>query len=255
MKTSALLASLALVLSSLSHAQLASEFTFNRTEPALEFRNRARLGEPGSGVSGKPDDRAYLGPVSLPPANVRGGPVLVSRRPLLAESVDAFTLTFWYRLEMDQPDLVVPFNSAAIQFLFAERGPELRIENSSENPRFLQFQISPEGPYASWRTPHVWIFCAITWDRETNTATFYQGTDRQPALLARSMSRSVPTNATLPRLDLARNPEVIGNHHADIAERPLPGRLDNLRFFTAVLDPRALETIRRADVANTPPSL
>lgn len=94
---------------------------------------------------------------------------------------------------------------------------------------------------------------AVSWDRRTNTATFHQGTDRHTTQFMRAISRPGPVSPSLPRADLARQPEIIGNNHVSPAERPLAGRLDNLRFFTSVLDAEAIETIRRADLAHSAP--
>ena len=67
----------------------------------------------------------------------------------------------------------------------------------------------------------------------------------------REMARPVPANASLPRVDLDRDPETIGNTYRTL-DRPLAGRMDDLRFYDGVLTRGELETIRLADLANEP---
>jgi hypothetical protein len=65
----------------------------------------------------------------------------------------------------------------------------------------------------------------------------------------RDMTRPTPAKPTLPRTDLVRYPETIGNTSRPY-DRPLAGRMDNVRFFERVLNRAELEAIRKADVAN-----
>src|SRR5690606_19236325 len=147
---------------------LVHEETFNLPTHTLAYRNGAATSESGSGVSGHSDDRAYA--ANLPDSiNRPGGPMAELTSFTEGESFDAFTATLWYRLSTEQPELMVPFSVHGIQLLFHKQGPEIRIENSDTDPRFLQFTPGGQGPHLPWRKSDVWIFFAFSWDRETNT--------------------------------------------------------------------------------------
>lgn len=52
------------------------------------------------------------------------------------------------------------------------------------------------------------------------------------------------------RPDLTKRPKMIGNNLK--TDRPLTGRMDNLRHFDQALDLADLERVRQADLANCP---
>lgn len=249
----ALAAALPLRAQTPAHVAPLYEETFNVAHDRLELRGGAAIGGPATGLSGKVADRAYIG-VPKSSEQEPNGPVAVAVSPIAPEALSAFTVTFWYFLEENGPLLQVPLNTAGVMLLFNERGIELRIEQSNTAPKQQNFTPGATGPLAGWRDTGRWIFVAASWDQATNTAIFHQGLPDKAVAFMRDMRRDVAAKPTLPRLDLSRNPETIGNTHIR-GDRPLAGRMDNLRVFDRVLDRAELERIRQADVANTAPKL
>ena len=226
------------------------EENFNTVTSRIEYVDGGGLGGPGTGVSGKTSDRAYMARLKTT-ENVSGGPAGMARAPIAPNPLTAFTCTFWYYLDEQGPDLQVPLSTAGVLFLMTEKGFEVRIENQTEQPRSYVFAPGIRGPLAGWRDPNRWIFAAFSWNQATNTLVVHQGTPTEAVTYMRDMTRPVPAKPSLPRTDLGRDPEVIANtFHSH--ERPLAGRMDNLRFYERVLDRAELESIRRADIANEP---
>ena len=224
------------------------EETFNTPHSRIEYHDGAGLGGPGTGVSGKTSDRAYMA-VLQTTENVPGGPAGLAVSPIAPHSLSAFTCTFWYYLDEQAPALQVPLSTAGVLFLLTEKGFEVRIENQLEQPRTYVFTPGANGPVAGWLDRHRWIFAAFSWRQDTNTFVVHQGTPTAVVAFMREMSRPTPANPTLPRTNLQRDPETIGNTYHN-HERPMAGRMDNLRFYDRVLDRAELESIRRADLAN-----
>lgn len=227
------------------------EETFNAPSKGIELRNGAALGTPGSGVSGKSADLAY---VSVPKtdAQERDGPVAFARKPVAPDSLTAFTCTFWYYLNDQGPVLQVPVSTAGVLFLLQEKGFEIRVENQTEQPRAYVFTPGLNGPLAGWRDTGRWIFACFSWSQKTNSLVVHQGTPATAVTFMREMIRPGKATASLPRLDLDLNPETIGNT-ARTLDRPVSGRMDNLRFYyDRVLTRSELEAIRTADLANEP---
>lgn len=226
------------------------EETFNATGLQVELRNGAALGGPGSGVSGKYDDLAYTA-VPPGPGQDKDGPVALARAPIAPAPLSAFTCAFWYYLDEKGPGLQVPLNIASVLFLMNEKGLEIRIENSNAQPRAHVFTPGLQGPCVGWRDHGQWIFAAFTWEQKNNTLSVYQATRQTPLAFMRDMHGPVPANPTLPRLDLDRRPETIGNTSRNL-DRPLAGKLDNVRFYDRLLTQAELSAIRSADLANEP---
>jgi hypothetical protein len=224
------------------------EERFNVAPPRIELLSGAKLGVPGSGVSGKSDDRALVA-VPSTTENAPGGPVATAVSPIAPNALSAFTCTFWYYLDEQGPVLQVPLNTASLLFLLTEKGFEVRIENSLEQPRQYVFSPGINGPLLGWRDTNKWIFAAFSWDQATNTLIVHQGTPTAVVTYMRDMTRPVPAKPSLPRTDLMRYPETIGNTSRTY-DRPLAGRMDNVRFFERVLSRAELEVIRKADIAN-----
>ncbi len=225
------------------------EETFNVAHERLVLRDGAGLGGPGTGVSGKAGDRAYSA-VPRSTEQEPNGPAAVATAAVAPESLSALTVSFWYYLDEQGPELQVPLNTAGFMLLLNQNGLEIRLEHSKEAPRQYVFSPGIQGPYAGWRDTGRWIFVAFSWARENNTLSVYQATPDKPVAFMRDMIRETPAKPTLPRVDLTRVPEVIGNT-SPRRDRPLAGRMDNLRIFDRVVDRVELEGIRRADLANT----
>lgn len=224
------------------------EESFNGAHARIDYRNGAKLGGPGTGVSGRPGDQCYMGVPASTEQDPRG-PAALAIAPIAPAPLSAFTCAFWYYLDEYGPDLQVPLSTAGVLFLLNEKGLETRIEHSMQQPRQYVFSPGINGPYLGWRDTNRWIFAAISWSQATNTLTVHQGTPDKMVAFMRDMSRPTPANPTLPRGDLARDPEVIGNTSRAL-DRPLAGRLDNLRFFDRVLERNELELLRQGDIAN-----
>ena len=255
MKNSILTLTLVLSVTAALHAQSVPheplyEESFNTPHDRIELRNGATLGGPATGVSGKSADRAFIG-VPKSSEQEANGPVALATSPIAPDPLSAFTCTFWYYLEENGPVLQVPISTAGFLLLLQERGLEIRIEQSNTQPKQIAFTPGASGPLAGWRDTGRWIFVAVSWNQATNTVLVHQGLPESPVAFMRDMNRDVAANPTLPRMDLSRNPETIGNTHVRF-DRPLAGRLDNVRVFDRVLDKAELERIRRADIANTP---
>ena len=226
------------------------EETFNGVHERVQYRNGAKLGGPGTGVSGKLEDLAYLG-VPNSGEQEKDGPAVLATAPIAPNSLSSFTCTFWYYLEEQGPELQVPLSTAGVAFLLNERGFEVRVENQLEQPRYYAFNPGLDGPLASWRVKQRWIFAAFSWNQASNALTVHQGTPHAAVAFMRTMTRPAPARPSLPRTDLARFPETIGNTAKGL-DRPLSGRMDNVRFFDRELIRDELEQIRRADLANAP---
>lgn len=226
------------------------EESFNVAHSRIEYRNGAALGGPGTGVSGKAADRAYVA-VPRSTEQEKNGPAGMALAPIAPDTMTAFTCAFWYYLDEQGPELQVPLNTAGVLFLMHEKGFEVRIECQPEQPRAYVFTPGIKGPLAGWRDRNRWIFAAFSWSQASNTLTVHQGTPEAAVAFMRTQTRPTPAKPVLPRTDLSRDPETIGNTSKSL-ERPLAGRLDNLRFFDRELTREELEQIRQADVANTP---
>ena len=244
----------ALFAASASHAQIPYrplfEERFNDVHERVRYRNGAKVGGPGTGVSGKLEDQAYVGvPKSV--EQEKDGPAALAIAPIAPNSLSSFTCTFWYYLDEQGPELQVPLSTAGVMFLMNESGFEVRVENQLEQPRFYAFNPGVNGPLASWRVKDRWIFAAFSWNQAGNALTIHQGTPDAAVAFMRSMSRPTPAKPSLPRTDLIRFPETIGNTAPGL-DRPLAGRMDNVRFFDHELMRDELEQIRQADLANAP---
>lgn len=224
--------------------------TFDSPHARLSLLNGAKLGLPGSGVSGKRTDLAYIG-VPSDSGQLKNGPAAVVKEALAPYSLSAFSCSFWYLLDENGPELQVPLSTAGVMFLLGAKGFEVRIEHSVEAPKQYVFTPGGRGPHVEWTEKGRWIYAVFTWEQATNTMTFHQGTSDGAVLYMRDMTRDVPANATLPRQNLARYPETIGNSPFGF-DRPLAGRIDNVRFFDRVITPAEMERMRQADVAGQP---
>lgn len=246
------LAALAALLAAPAFAQIPFrpiyEERFNFVHERVQFRNGGKLGGPGTGVSGKIEDEAYFG-IPRSSEQEKDGPGALALAPIAPNSLSAFTCAFWYLLDDNGPELQVPLSTAGVMFLMNENGFEVRIESQLEHPRFYGFTPGLNGPHSPWRAKNRWIFAAFSWNQAGNALTVHQGTPEAAVAYMRTMTRPTPAKPSLPRTDLTRFPEVIGNTAKGL-DRPLAGRLDNVRFFDRELMREELEQIRQADLAN-----
>jgi len=236
------------------HAQTPSrkspvyEELFNLKHERLEFRYGAGLGAPGTGVSGKVGDRAYVGRPRSSEQD-RDSSVALALSPMAPDPLSTFTFTFWYYMDETGPDLQMPLSTAGVGFLWHyQTGWEVRV---SEAAKTIPFAPGPGGPIVDWTDRSRWIFAVFTWEQATNSMTIYQGTPDRAVEFMRQMTRPTPVGPTFPRTNLQRLPEAIGNTYQN-QDRPLAGRMDDLRIFDRVLSLEELEKIRQADVQGTP---
>lgn len=206
---------------------------------------------PGTGVSGKLEDRAYI---SVPKTTEQDpqSPAGYATTVFASEPMEAFTITFWYLLEDQTPELQVPMSFASCTVLLHRHGFEVRVGQSVGKD--LQFVPGVKGPLLDWTTAGRWIFAAISWEQATNIMIFNQGTHDQVVTFMRDMKKESAAEAATPRRNLDRAPEVIGNMHAR-GDRPIAGRLDNIRIFKRALNQQEIESIRVADTENRTPEI
>lgn len=227
------------------------EETFDQENDKIRYVNGAGRGAPSTGVSGKVADRAYISTPKTTEQDTQS-PAGYATKAFAPSPMEAFTVTFWYLLEEQTPELQVPLSFGSGTILLHRHGFEVRVGQSSGKD--LQFVPGVKGPILDWTTAGRWILTAITWEQATNTMTFHQGTHDQVVTFMRDMKRPLPAEPATPRKNLDRVPEVIGNMHAR-GDRPLAGRLDNIRIYNRALNQQEIESIRFADTANLAPEI
>lgn len=220
---------------------------FNSDAPAIDFRNGSQQGAGGSGVSGKPADRAYV--ATFDPAN--GGsvppPGAIAENLVLPTEMAQFTVTVWYKADRDVQEPDTLFHLASF-YLLCSRG-------GGWTMRLPQWIITgPRGPLIQWTAQGEWVFYAITWDLQTQKATVYQGT----ALDGARAQQEFPTPNMKDPLGVG-GPAIIGNDWTDKSRgpsnRPFSGSIDNIRIYDKALSDEAIEAIRTADLENAEPKL
>lgn len=264
--TAAALAALSFASSALSTPKPLLAYSFNESTASYPsvgtwpitlrgFGEKQKAGAPGSGVSGRTDDRAWdasanEGQGTSQPLN-SSGLVAAQPGPELA-GLKAFTLSFWFKTEQSFAQ------DSATRFLMlsdrpaepVSRGMVLRSHRGALELRIGG--ISPEGEgtpmevvVASTRfregvgyhRTHTWVFVAITWDG--SEVHFHVGDARAAIASAGSgpfVGRIVEEQANL----------VLCNTRA--LNRGLDGWLDNFRFHDVALSIADLDALRRTDL-------
>lgn len=217
---------------------LISETRFNDST-GVTLKNGAALGPDGSGVSGKPGDKAYVADLTNAPTAI----VIPSGSDVSA--ADELTVTVWYKPKSsDMKDAQTLFNAFGSQLLWDGRASEWMWRVGS------QVTGNPAGKtwYSSGKNPppivaDQWTFIAMTWKRSDNTATYYMGTLTTPPASSHKVTRK---DAIDPAKESKR---AIGNDPAK-TDRAFNGSIDNVRFYTKALDEAALTKIYSADLKN-----
>ncbi|MGC3990868.1 MAG: hypothetical protein QM796_14560 [Chthoniobacteraceae bacterium] len=212
----------------------------------VEFKDGAGQGPDGSGVSGKPEDKAYSVDTSSSPKALAVIPPLQAPK-----GGDELTVTAWYKPRGDVSTLYSAYGSVLIwdqsksQWIW-------RVEAKLSDPQSKMYWFySGKPPLSNWVPSGQWTFVALVWDRAAGKATFYQGNKTSEVVLAREMTR----NEKVEPLDFSRYPRnVIGNDRTS-TDRAFDGEIDNVRFFSGALHLEAIEKIRKADVNNEPVNL
>ncbi len=268
----ALLAAL-LVAGPLAAQNLVLSYDFNEASPVYASAGslKAKLkgkgkeqkaGEPGSGVSGLPKDRAWDGSA----ATVQGFETktkAVNRNGLVhdrdekaIDNLSAFTIAFWFNADQ-------PLSSAANRFFFnantatkITHGFTLRAVSRTSGGRrshALEFWPGLNGeetkpvvsqyfaPGTGYSKVGEWVFVVMTWNG--GRVDFYVGDRNTPVKPAGSGAFSGSFGDD-------KRPLVIGNTAA--LDRGFDGKLDNFRLYDGALSPVAIEALRTADVAGQP---
>lgn len=226
-------------------AEIASvyEENFNSVAPALEFLNEAQQGADGSGVSGKPGDRAYV--AAYDPE--KGGPTPGAVIPdlVLPPEMRQCTIIVWYKPEREvrEPDTL--FHIGHFYLLGARNGGwTMRL------PQWVT--TGPNGSIVKWSQPGEWIFYALAWDLDLRAAKVFQGTATDYAAPSHEMG-----TPDIKEPIGTGGPAIIGNDWSDKwrgpSNRPFCGSIDNIRIYGEALEEQEIEAIRAADIENGRP--
>lgn len=268
----ALLAAL-LVAGPLAAQNLVLSYDFNEASPVYASTGtlKAKLkgkgkeqkaGEPGSGVSGQPADRAWDASAATVQAldteskAVNRNALAHDKDENAIDDLKAMTLVFWFHADQ-------PLSSAANRFVFnassatkATHGYYVRAVSRGNGPRrtqALEFFPCLNGAeskpvisqYFSAGSGYAkvgeWVFVAITWNG--GRIDFYVGDRHSPAKPAGS-------GVFAGQLGDEKQALVLGNTGA--GNRGFDGKLDNFRLYDGALSPVAIEALRTADVAGQP---
>jgi hypothetical protein len=250
---------------SLCSAELLMEYTFNDSGPLTQPSERSAFDWPlayetqegdsadwhgalGSGVSGKPEDRAFDNTASSGMGSGNEGG-RAHGTPIGIAPVDSVTISGWFRTA-DQPigafarlawwdslRQVYSYPEAALYFA-ARSG-----DSTGSDPAYVEVDE--------------WVFWAVTYDgtQSTDNVKFWKGTtDMGVALVT---TRSLPAG----QFELDYPYFSVGNNTPGSSPtQPLDGWLDNCRVHggsanSGVLAETELETLRAADVAGELPAI
>ncbi|MCP5523824.1 MAG: hypothetical protein H7A46_19990 [Verrucomicrobiales bacterium] len=258
--------SLGLVLS-LPHcrAELLLEYTFDDSGPSTQATERALRGfplqfenqdgspadwhgAPGSGVSGRSEDRAFDNTASTGMGTGSEGG-RAHGKPVGLEPMDSITLSGWFRT-VDQSLGVF----ARLVWW------DFRRQVYSYPDAGLHFAIDTGvyvGSDAAYTEVNEWVFWAVTYDGTQNAdnVKFWKGT--------RDTGVSLVSTRSLPAGQFAADyPDfMIGNNDPDSSPtQPLDGWIDNVRLHggdgnSGILGESELEALRAQDVAGDLPPI
>jgi hypothetical protein len=235
-------------------APLFSE-SFNETRSGIELKNGAKLGDPGSGVSGQDTDKAYTAEVTQF-EGTSAGPVALLRNPIAVQGLDEVTVTLWYKPGERQVGDVTLLDAASLVFIGDK--PEqwtLRVGAKVEQGKLYWAYSGKDAPHGGWLRPNEWTFIAATWKRTANEAVFYQGTKALGVKAGRRHAFGMTPEAGLQeRANRDKRPETIGNTANTKYDRAFNGSIDNVRVYSTALSEAELEKIRQADLKNEDPT-
>jgi hypothetical protein len=196
-----------------------------------EVSGSAKIGGDGSGVSGKPGDRAYDNSVATGTAS--DGIFKLDDAPG-ARGLGQMTVALWYR----HKDGKLPGEGARLAdfggnwLFFSDAPARLAARVPTSGPG----QSAPNGSYPN----EGWVFAAFSYDEPSGTVRYFRGTPEEPVVevVAReSFTERMKSNAT---------PLHFGNNH-DL-NRAFAGWLDAIKVFDTALDAAQLEKIRQTDL-------
>lgn len=258
---------------SLSYSQnLLLSYDFNEAAPVYSSAGSVkaklkgtgklqRAGDPGSGVSGRPEDRAWDASANTiqafdPEAKTANSAALIHDKDENAiDNLKAFTFVIWF--QADQPlsnaanrlffnaDATQPTAGFAVRAVSRASGSrrshalEFAPGNDGEKTKAIVSQYFAPG--TGYAKVGEWVFVAITWNG--GRVDFYVG-DRNSAV------KPAGSGVFQGPMGDEKQPLIIGNMRG--SARGLDGKIDNFRLYDGALSPAALESLRAADVAGTP---
>ncbi|HVM61329.1 MAG TPA: LamG-like jellyroll fold domain-containing protein [Verrucomicrobiae bacterium] len=227
---------------------------FNESADQVLLRDGAKYGPDGSGVSGQPADRCYVGEVPnfVDPAS---GPVALVNVLLPVRGLEEMTITCWYKPGERQALDASLFDLASMYLIAKTNGTWVLRVAATDIPKgtLYWFESGDDGPYAGWLQPNDWVFLAVVWKKSASEVCFYQGGKSGRVQKALCKTRNVSVGALGERGDRSQRPDVIGNTMQTKYHRPFNGSIDDLRVYAKALNETALEQIRQADVNNELP--
>ena len=232
-------------LGSLAFGQQIFEQRFNEAVD-IEFKGGGDLGPNGSGVSGKPEDKAYSADAASSP-----NAMAVVSSASTEDDLNELTITAWYRPQVELPGATTLFNAFGTLLNWDDTKKEWvwRVGAKPVDAKTSSYWFfSGRGKLGAWTNPGDWAFIALVWQREGSRATFYQGGNTSDTVLAREMTRKEEVE---PLSFGSPTRYTIGND-ATKTDRMFNGEIDNVRVFRKALDLEAVEKIRQADANNAP---
>jgi len=222
--------------------------SFNKLTKFIEIKNGAQLGTNGSGVSGKPSDKAYIAKVNNTSESEQG-PVGIIKQDINVEALEEITLTLWYQAENIQIDAATILDAASLVLIRDNNGWTLRISADTDQKMYW-FKTGKNAPYHDWLEPKQWIFIACAWSMKKNEVIFYQGTKDNPVKIAKVSTRNDEVKGLIQRKNKEKFPDAIGNTFNAKYNRPFNGFIDNVKIFSKALDQNLIEQIRQDDINN-----
>ncbi len=218
------------------------------------YKNTSTLwdmhGAPGSGVSGRPGDRAFQ--------NIRietptGGAARSDAAPVDAiDELTSFTLMGWFHTGNES---MIPGGARLIAFDDGTGGISLWADGSG-NLTLTIGNASRTTSGALYSATNSWQFFAVTYDGTLtgDNVNFYVGT-----LADDSLSTPVTLGLNKGTVGATTRPLMIGNKLGN--DRPFGGAMDNIRIFgsktdaSGVLTAIEIESFRAFDVIPEPTSV
>lgn len=227
------------------------EFTFNSPDLQQTSSGRtaaqgkaglpARIGLPGSGVSGKPEDLAFDNTA----ANGMGGRATEDAGGVFsvpevagAQGLQTMTVALWFKTAVGER-----LGSGA---RLAMLGNAWSVLSGAPGRCELSISGTPSAKSAidDYAEEGEWIFLAITFDSGSQTVGFFKGTSHDP------VKEVGAVNDYSVRMNSLPGSMMIGNTPS--LNRPFNGYLDNFRLWSSVVDISDLEALRQSDLGHAP---
>ncbi len=240
-------------ITSANSGQNTAEATLYNTEKAPADLHS----QPGTGVSGQTEDRAFDNTSSIGFGGKEGGGGRAEVMTDALNDLSSFTITGWYAIpdsdtfqgarlfeKMDSPQSLLS--------LYLGRGnTEGTLTLVLGTPTHDHSHVISGGSTLLGMR-NAWIFFAVTYDgtRDSDNVRFYVGSITEPV-------EQIGTPETLPAGALGYFTKALAIGNNIHANRPTRAYLDNFRIFgstddaSGVLDSEHLERLREADASNS----